>query len=291
MAVRVVTDSTSYIPAGERERLGIEVVTLFVNFGQESFAEEGLDSEWFYRRMAAEPELPTSSQPSVQSMVDVFAAAVEAGDDVCGVFISADMSETLETARMAAEMVTATHPAARIELVDSRSNSMELGLAVLEAARAAAADATLDEVAAAARATIPRTRFLFVPHTLDYLRKGGRIGGASALLGSLLQIRPVLTVVDGSTAVWGKVRTKKRALTEMVSALVADAESSGLAEVFVHHIDDEAEGRVLAAMVEEATGREAPLVGIGPVVGLHVGPSTVALVYRTERDLPPPAAR
>ncbi|MBS3956137.1 MAG: DegV family protein [Clostridiales bacterium] len=290
MPVRVVTDSTSYVPTDERERLGIKVVTLFVNFGQESFAEEGLDNEWFYQRMASGSELPTSSQPSVQSMVDVFTEAVEAGEDVCGVFISADMSGTLESARMAVEMVRETHPDARIELVDSRSNSMQLGLAVLQAARAAAAGASLDEVAAAARATIPRTRFLFVPHTLEHLRKGGRIGGASALLGSLLQIRPILTVTGGTTNVWGKVRTKKRALAEMVSVLAADMESSGLAEVFVHHINAEAEGREFATMVEEATGQAPRIVGIGPVVGLHVGPGTLAIAYRAERDLPSAAA-
>lgn len=285
MGVRVVTDSTSYLSTRERERHGIEVVTLYVNFGQESFAEEGLENEWFYDRMASEKDLPTSSQPSVQSMTDVFTAAVEAGDDVCGIFISADMSGTYETARLAAGMVLDSHPDARIEIVDSRGNCMQLGFAVLEAARVASAGGSVEEVADAARATVPRTRFLFVPDTLDYLRRGGRIGGASALLGSMLQIRPILTIRDGKTDVWGKVRTKRRALQSIVDTLVADTGTAGLAEVAVHHIHDEAAGRVLADMVTAATGHGVAVIGIGPVVGLHVGPGTVGVVYRTERDL------
>ncbi len=285
MAVRVVTDSTSYLPDEERERYGIEVVTLYVSFGDESYPEIGLDNEWFYARMDSESDVPTSSQPSVQNMAEVFTAAVERGEEVCGVFISAEMSGTLESAELAATMVRESHPDARIELVDSRSNCMQLGFAVLEAARTASAGATLDEVAAAARGTIGRTRFLFVPHTLDYLRKGGRIGGASALLGALLQIRPVLTVADGRTEVWGKVRTKRRALEEMVRTLEADVSRAGLAEAVVHHIRDEAGGQVLAEMVASATGSEVPVIAIGAVIGLHVGPGTVGVAYRTERDI------
>jgi len=282
MSVGIVTDSTSYLPAADRERYGIVVVTLSVNFGAESYAEDGLDSAWFYERMAAERQVPTSSQPSVADLAAAFEQHVGAGRDVCGVFISSEMSGTFATAQLARDMVLESHPDARIELVDSRSNCMQLGFAVLAAARAADQGSSVEEVAEAARATIPRTRFLFVPHTLDYLRKGGRIGGASALLASVLQIRPILTVVDGKTAVFGKVRTKRRALAEITSAVLADAKrAGGLEHLVVHHIDDEAEGRELVQMLEEATGREVPLHPIGAVIGLHVGPGTVGAVYQT----------
>ena len=286
VAVRIVTDSTSYLPAADRERYGITVVTLSVNFGSESYPEEGLDSGWFYKRMAAEAEVPTSSQPSVADLAGAFEAAVAADDEVCGVFISSEMSGTYSTAELARNLVLETYPHAQIELVDSRSNCMQLGFAVLEAARAAERGVPIEAVAAAARATTHRTRFLFVPHTLDYLRRGGRIGGASALLGSLLQIRPILTVRDGKTDVFGKVRTKKRALVEMTKAVVEDGErAGGLTEVIVHHIDDEAEGRELVDLLVEATGLEIPLHPIGAVVGLHVGPGTVGVVYRVNGEL------
>jgi DegV family protein with EDD domain len=281
-----VTDSTSYLPAADRERYGIAVVTLSVNFGSESYPEEGLDSAWFYQRMASEAEVPTSSQPSVADLAGAFEAIVAAGDEVCGIFISSEMSGTYSTAELARNLVLETHPDARIELVDSRANCMQLGFVVLEAARAADVGASLPDVAAAARATISRTRMLFVPHTLDYLRKGGRIGGASALLGSLLQIRPILTVRDGKTDVFAKVRTKKRALAEMTKTVVEDGQrAGGLAEVIVHHIDDEAEGREFVALLAEATGHQMALQPIGAVVGLHVGPGTACVVYRTNDEL------
>lgn len=286
MSVRIVTDSTSYLPASDRERHNITVVTLSVNFGTESYAEDGLDSAWFYQRMAAESEVPTSSQPSVADLAAAFESHVANGDEVCGVFISSEMSGTFSTAELARDLVLESFPDARIELVDSRSNCMQLGFAVLAAARAAEADGTLEEVGTAARETIPRTRLLFVPDTLDYLRKGGRIGGASALLGTLLQVRPILTVADGKTQAFMKVRTKKRALAEMTRTVVADAQrAGGLQEIVVHHIDDEAEGREFVTMLEEATGHTAPLVPIGAVVGLHVGPGTAAVVYRTADTL------
>jgi DegV family protein with EDD domain len=286
MAVGIVTDSTSYLSAEDRERYDITVVTLSVNFGSESYAEDGLDSGWFYRRMATEREVPTSSQPSVADLSAAFEKHVAAGDEVCGVFISSEMSGTFSTAELARNLVLETHPDAKIEIVDSRSNCMQLGFVVLEAARAANAGALLADVAAAARATIPRTRFLFVPHTLDYLRKGGRIGGASALLGAVLQIRPILTVAEGKTDVFGKVRTKRRAMAEITAAVVADAgRAGGLEELVVHHIDDEPEGRELVALLEEATGRDVPLHPIGAVIGLHVGPGTVGAVYRTRDEI------
>ena len=286
MTVGIVTDSTSYLPASDRERYGITVVTLSVNFGSESYPEDGLDSGWFYRRMAAERDVPTSSQPSVADLSAAFARHVTAGEAVCGVFISSEMSGTFSTAGLARDLVLESHPDARIELVDSRSNCMQLGFAVLEAARVASTGASLEDVAAAARATSPRTRFLFVPHTLDYLRKGGRIGGASALLGSLLQIRPILTVADGVTDVFGKVRTKRRALAEITATVVSDAaRAGGIEEIVVHHIDDEAEGRELVALLEDALEREVPLHPIGAVIGLHVGPGTVGTVYRTKDGL------
>ncbi len=182
-------------------------------------------------------------------------------------------------------MVAERYPDAHIEVVDSRSNCMELGLAVLAAARAAAAGASLAETVAAAHATIERTRFLFVPDTLEYLRRGGRMGGAQALLGTLLQIRPILTVVDGKTEVFAKVRTKRKALTEIVSAFERDIAAKGFVDAIVHHIDDETEGAELARLVEAVTGVAPRIVSIGPAIGTHVGPSTAGLVYCTSSEM------
>lgn len=208
-------------------------------------------------------------------------AAIDAGDAVVGVFLSSDMSGTFESAELVANEIRSSHPAAVIRIVDSRSNSMQLGYAAIAAAREAAAGKDADACVAAAQEAVLHTRFLFTPATLDYLRKGGRIGGASALLGGLLQIRPILTVEDGVTQAFDKVRTKHRAWARIIEVFAEDVAKAGLEDVIVHHIDDPSEGEELARLAETVAGRPVPIQSIGPVIGLHVGPGTVAVVYRT----------
>jgi len=182
--------------------------------------------------------------------------------------------------------VLEAYPQAVIELVDSRSNCMELGYAVWAGIDAAEAGEDIAGVLSAIHARIDRTRFIFVPDTLEYLRRGGRIGGGAALLGSLLQLRPILTVVDGMTEVFAKVRTTSRAMEAMVAAVVADAEKKGgLGAVCVHNISDVAKGQVLVEMLHAATGIVAQSLPIGPVIGTHVGPGTVGVVYFTKEEM------
>lgn len=288
MAVRIVTDSTSYLPEELRERYAVTVVPLSVNLDGAEFVEGTASEEGFFAALKASKSFPTSSQPAVTTLVEAFEAPAGQGDPVVGVFLSSEMSGTYSTALLAREMVMEKHPEAVIEVVDSRSNCMELGFAVLAACRAAEGGAAVTDVVAAAKAMIERTRFLFVPDTLEYLRRGGRMGGAQALLGTLLQIRPILTVVDGRTEVFAKVRTKNKALAEIVSAFKRDIEAKGFVDAAVHHIDDEAEGMQLAAMVEKVTGVAPRVVPIGPVIGTHVGPSTAGLVYCTDKEMHKP---
>lgn len=285
MAVSIVTDSTSYLPLSDRVRYGIGVVPLSVHLDGVEYVEDTPIVESFYAALAASKSFPTSSQPSVNVLVEALMAPVVRGDEVVAVFLSSEMSGTYSTALLAREMVLEKHPEANIEVIDSRSNCMELGFAVLAAARVAADGGTLDQVAEAARSTIARTRFLFVPDTLEYLRRGGRMGGAQALLGTLLQIRPILTVVDGRTEVFAKVRTKGKALAEIVAAFKRDIDTKGFCDAIVHHIDDEPEGAQLAKMVEAVTGVAPQVIGIGPAIGTHVGPSTAGLVYSTNEEM------
>lgn len=282
MPVRVVTDSTSYVPKALRDALGIGVVRLSSLLDGVTYVEDESNYEAFYNALAASRSFPTTSQPSVAEMVEAFESRVMDGDAVVGVFISERMSGTYSTAQLARDMVYERHPDASIEIVDGRSNSMELGLAVLAAARAAAAGKSAEDVAAAARDMTLHTRFLFTPLTLDYLRRGGRIGAASALLGTLLQIKPVLTVADGVTDTFAKVRSLAKA-HDLIADTFATAirEKGGLDEVYVHHIHDAAAGRTFADRIAEIAGRAIELVDIGPVVGAHVGPGTIGLVYST----------
>lgn len=285
MPVHVITDSVASIPPDDAERYGIEIVSLFVNDGERHVADVDLDHEDFFRRLADMSHLPTSSQPSVDSLVMSFRNAIERGLDVAGVFISEKMSGTIETARMAAEMVRGERPEAAIEIVDSRSNSLQEGFAALAAAKAAQAGATLTQCVQAALDTVPRTRYLFTPHTLEYLKRGGRIGSASALLGSLLQIRPVLTVADGETTTFAKVRTQSAALATMTRQFADDIRRFGLVQVAVHYISDrDTAERYAREQIDPIVGSEVRIVPVSPVIGLHVGPA-VAVVYQTEREL------
>lgn len=285
MTVHVVTDSVASLPDDLRDEHGIEVVSLFVNDGERNEADVDIDLEAFYRRLADMSHLPTSSQPSVESFVTAFQAAVQRGQEVVGVFISEKMSGTIETARLAAGMVRDQLPDARIEIVDSRSNSMQEGFAALAAARAARAGETIERCVAAAVETTSRTRYLFTPDSLEYLRRGGRIGAAGALLANLLQIRPILTVENGETTTFAKVRTTGRALTEMARTFGDDVREHGLVEVFVHYIADRGAAESFARdHIEPIAGRPVRVVPVSPVIGLHVGPA-VALVYQTAREL------
>lgn len=281
MITRVVTDSTSYLPRNIRREYAIDVISMKVNIDGETFAEDGLDNETFYRKMAESKRFPTSSLPPVQEMYDLFERHVKAGEAVVAVFLSAKMSGTHDMALMVRDMILERYLGADIRVIDSKSNSMELGFAVLEAARAARAGKSPAEVAEAAKHVIGRSRFLFTPHELDYLRRSGRIGGAAALIGSVLQIRPVLTVTNGETAVVDKVRTNAKAIEVIVRTFLEDVKNKGLGEVVVHHINNELEGRRLAALLEKEIGQPVDVVPIGPVIGCHVGPGSVGIVYYT----------
>lgn len=282
--VKIVTDSTSYIPHALRKELDISVISLNVSFGSESFREEGTDSSSFYERMSGSGMIPTSSPPALFDFYDLFESIVANGNQVVGIFLSSEMSQTYSTALMAKNMVLSNYPDAAVEIIDSRSNCMAMGFAVLAAARAAREGKPADQVAGRAREVIGRLRFLFVPETLEYLKKGGRIGGAAALLGQVLKIRPVLTIRDGKVEVQEKVLTQSRAIQSIAGHLFKDAGKKGLGEVVVHHINCNDEGDRLAGSIEKKLNVKVTVAPIGPVIGLHVGPGTVGVAYYTEKE-------
>lgn len=283
MSTRIVTDSTSYLPHNLRRELDIEVVSLSVSFDDETYQEDDIDNIFFYEKMSRSKEIPTSSQPTTHDLYNTFKRLVAAGHAVVGVFLSSDMSGTCANATMAKNLVLKESPQARIEIIDSRSNCMQLGFVAVAAAKAAKAGRSFLEVLREAQDVIGKSRFLFVPDTLQYLKKGGRIGGAAALLGSILKIRPILTVIDGKTAVFNKVRTKGRAVRNILDIFFEDVARRGLVDVAVHHINNETEGMSIAQIIESRLGRRVPVCSIGPVIGLHVGPGAVGVVYYTER--------
>ena len=282
----IICDSTACLSDEQVRANRLNVVSLWVNDDGDTQRELDMDHEAFFARLADMQQLPTSSQPSPEEMMAAMRQALAEGDgEAIGVFLSSKMSGTFESARLAADLIIAEQPDARIELIDSKSNCMQAGFAVLDAARASAAGESMERCVEAAQDCMRRTRFLFTPQTMEYLRRGGRVGNAAALLGGLLQIVPVLTVEDGVTSVAAKVRTRKKALAEMVTRFSADIEAHGLRDVVVHSIADLEAAKAFARdHIAPIAGREVPVVPIGPVIGLHVGP-TVGLAYATERPL------
>lgn len=280
MAIKIVTDSTCYIPNELKEKYDITVVSLSVVMGNEIFKETEIENDVFYKKLAEADSIPTSSQPTIDDLYKIFERIVENGDDVIGIFISSEMSGTYSTCNQVIKtMIEEKYPNARMEIIDSRSNCMQMGYAVLTAGRLANENKSMDVILEEVNKVINRSRFLFIPDTLEYLKKGGRIGGAAALFGTLLQIRPILTVEDGKTAVFDKVRTKQRAILRMIDKVKGDIAEGKLGELIVHHINCEEEGRALAEKVKEILGVEAQIQDIGPVIGCHVGPKAVGIAY------------
>lgn len=284
MAVEVLTDSTSYINKNITEELNINVLSLNVKFNDSSFKETEIDNKSFYKMME-EKGIPISSQPSAGEMYDEMERTVKRGNSLLCIFLSSDMSGTCSTAHMVKKMILEKYEEAEIEIVDSRSNSMQLGFAAITAARAAKEGKSLLEVKEAAEVNIKRSRFLFIPENLVYLKKGGRIGGANALIGNLLKIIPILTVEDGKTSVLTKVRTKQKAIKTMVEKMFQDINDFGLGEIVIHNINCYDEAKELANYIMGKLNVNINISDIGPVIGLHVGPGAIGIAYYTKENL------
>lgn len=284
MSVKILTDSTSYINKDVLNDLDIKTVSLNVVFGSESFKEIDIDNDDFYKMMK-DKGIPTSAQPAITDVYDEIKKVVENGDELLCVFLSSDMSGTFSTAHMVREMILENYKNAKIEILDSRSNCMQMGFAAIVAARAAKEGKILEVVREIAENNIRRSRFLFIPENLDYLKKGGRIGGAGALIGNLLKIIPILTVKDGKTTVLTKVRTKKNAVQAMVDKMLKDINEFGLREIVVHHINCYDEAEALSNRIKEKLNVDVAICDIGPVIGIHVGPGAIGIAYYTESEI------
>jgi DegV family protein with EDD domain len=274
MPVRIVTDSACDLPEAVCEQLGIEVVPLTIRFGEREYIDrKELSTDAFWRELEAASALPETSAPSVGAFEETFRKLSDDGADgiVC-VNLSAKMSATMQSAQVAAKALEGQTP---IAIIDSQSASMGIGNLALNAARRAANGATLDEIVKDVEAQRSRQHVYAAVDTLEYLRKGGRIGGAQAMLGSMLSIKPVIVVKDGAVEQGGKVRTRSKALrflidqippgkVEMISVLHANAPD----------IDE------FLKMLEPVVPDAEVVVGkIGPVVGVHTGPRLVGIAW------------
>ncbi len=277
--VRVVTDSTADLPPSLAEELGITVVPLLVIFGHEAL-RDGIDltTEEFFERLTASTELPRTSQPSIGDFQEVYQGLARQTDRIVSVHLSAKFSGTVETARLAADNL---RDRCRIEVIDSRSVSMGLGMAVLAAARAARDGADLEEVAEAARSVSGRLEVAVTLETLEYLRRGGRIGRAEAFLGTLLHVRPIVTIRDGETYPLARARTRARALAQVYELAMSHPE---IEEVAVMHATSPQDAEALAARVRAEHPQVPVHLGrLGPAIGVHGGPGIIGMAILCAR--------
>ena len=282
MAIKIVTDSTSYISDEYIKKYDIKLVSLNVIINGVSSREIDIENEVFYEEIRNSKEIPKSSQPIPEEMLNTFREIVEDGDSIVGIFLSSKMSGTYSSANMIKDMILEDYPDAEIHILDSKTNCMQMGFAVIEAARTASEGKSINEVINAANHVINNSRFLFTPETLEYLKKGGRIGGAAALFGNVLQIKPILTVVNGETSVFKKVRTRKKAIEEIVKTVLEEIEAKGFGDIVVHHINCQEDGLKLAKALENKLGKKVDIQSIGPVIGVHVGPGSIGIAYYTK---------
>ena len=268
--VAVVTDTTSYLPRPLLDRWSIREVSLYVGWGGDLRREDEYERDAFYERLRDSSSLPATSQPSVGDFLACYEPLAAAGRDVASIHIAGGISGTCESATEAARIVTERGHPGRVEVVDSQTGAGGLGCVVVAAARAAEGGADLGGVVAAARDTRDRLEIWFCLDTLEYLRRGGRIGAAQAMMGTALKVKPILTFGTEITPV-GRVRTKGRAMEWMVGYL-DQLHERGATEWIVQHAQSPADAERLVAHGKERFGAE-PLfcTQVGPVLGAHLG--------------------
>ena len=276
LVVRIVTDSTADLSEAQQKDAGITVVPLNVRFGDQVYKDHvELTGDEFFAKLKASPQLPKTSQPPVGAFEEVFRRFREAGDEVVAVLISSKVSGTYGAAEMAAKAVDGDH----IDVIDSLTTSMALGFLAIEGAKLAKKGASRREVADHIRELVPKAKVLAAIDTLTYLERGGRIGRARALLGSLLNFKPLITLQDGEVAPLGRARGHVQAINKLVELLGRDGKLSNLA---VLHGGARAEAEQLRDRVAgNYPGLDIPLAETGAVIGTYTGPGVIGFVYLT----------
>jgi DegV family protein with EDD domain len=275
--VAVTTDSTQYMPADVAHRHGIGIVSLYCGWSGEQTRELELGGyDDFYHRLADDPELPTTSQPSIGDYVDLWQPLLDSGHDIVSVHLAGGISGTVEAARQARELLVEDGVGERIEVIDGETGCGGLALLALAGAAAASEGKSREEVAAHIRAAKDKLRIWFALDTLTYLRRGGRIGKAQAWVGGTLRIKPILSLEYEITPV-ERVRTSARAFERMVD-YAHELKRIGADAWVVQHIQAPAEAERLAARCREVFGSEPLFVSeIGPVIGTYTGPGPLGV--------------
>lgn len=274
--IRILTDSTCDLTPDQRKALNVEVIPLRVHFGPDTFRDGiDLDNREFFARLRQAQELPHTSQANPEELADFFRPYLDQGDEVVAIFLSAKLSGTFQSARIAAELLESD----RLHIVDSNAVTFGLGLLVTVAAQCRDAGMTAGEIARQVEALSPRLRLYAVVETLKYLKMGGRISAATAMVGGVLGVTPILSVRDGVVEAAGKSRGRKGAFQWMEKRLEAEAPDLSLPVAFGHSDAPQAMAECKAWFQPFFPGATILEGEIGSVVGTHAGPGATGLAY------------
>jgi len=276
--IRIVTDSTADLPAETVEKYGIEIVSLKVHFGEEVYEDRYLDPDVFYEKLVNAPKLPTTSQPSPVDFLDVYKRLIEESPDteIVSIHLSSAFSGTYQSAMLAKSML---EEKVNIEIIDGKTASYGTGMLVEAAARAAAEGKSLEQIVEIVTNLRRQTRLYLLVDTLEYLHKGGRIGKASAVFGSLLNIKPILSIDDeGEVYAVDRIRGQKRAMSRIIELLKQDFGDTEV-NVAMAYADNKETAEELGEMVKQQFRvKDYKYTRIGSVIGTHAGTGTVAAI-------------
>ena len=277
MVIKIVTDSTADVPPGLAAELGITSVPLYVQFGGRSYKDRiDITEDEFYERLQTDSVHPTTAQPSPQDFAKAYDKLATDADGILSIHISDKMSGTISSARQGAKMMKKPVP---VEIVDSKYTSMAQGLVVVAAVRLAKTGGDLQSLAAAARGFVGDVHLLVLFDTLKYIARGGRIGRAKALLGSILNVKPLLSIKDGEFVPVGQVRSRAKGIERLFD--LAKEAGHNIAEATVIHSTTPDEAKSLADRISEFVSPDRIYVSrFGPVLGVHGGPGVLAVAFR-----------
>jgi DegV family protein with EDD domain len=276
MTVKVVTDSTCDIPAQLVQELGISVVPIYVVFGDKSYRDKlDISENEFYDKLIHGPVHPTTSIPTPKDFADVYNKLAQETDEIISIHITSRESGTYNAALLARELVTKK---CRIEVVDSLSMSMALGLLVTEAGQAAKAGASLEKITELVRQAIPKVHLIFLLDTLKYVVRGGRLGKAYGIIGSALRVKPLLTLREGDLSLVGVARTKAKAMERLYEFAKG---FSKVKEIAVAYTTAHDEAKAFTERLKAAFP-DVPLylTRVGSSLGTHAGPGGMGIAVR-----------
>jgi DegV family protein with EDD domain len=276
MPVKIVVDSGADLPDQLVKELGITVVPIYVRFGEEVYRDRvSISEDEFYERLTHDPVHPSTTQPGPQDFLEVYQKLASEADGIVSIHISGKLSGTVNSALMAKDMLEGGCP---VEVVDSETLSMSLGLIAIAAAQMAKAGESMDKIVEAAKQAIPKTYLFFFLDTLEYLKRGGRIGKVKALLGSVLSVKPMLTMKDGELVPAGQARTRAKGMDKLFDYVKNAGDIHDLAVVY-NTTPDEAQALVerLGSVFDK---EKIKISRVGPGLGVHGGPGAMIVAFR-----------